>query len=121
MSGLGLELLDKLQKWICKTVVPSLATSFEPLAHRQNVAKLSLNWLNWFHFLILEGDLFVILIDCMTSATIPRWCKDVYDYSVFSPTARLWDSLPMECFPLTYDLNGFKYRINRHLLTVGFL
>ena len=24
-----------------------------------------LNWLNWFHFLILEGDLLVILIDCM--------------------------------------------------------
>ena len=24
-----------------------------------------LNWLNWFHFLFLEGDLLVILIDCM--------------------------------------------------------
>ena len=24
-----------------------------------------LNWLNWFHVLILEADLFVILIDCM--------------------------------------------------------
>ena len=24
-----------------------------------------LNWLNWFHFLILEGDLLVILIDCV--------------------------------------------------------
>ena len=23
------------------------------------------NWLNWFHFLFLEGDLLVILIDCM--------------------------------------------------------
>ena len=73
-----LELLDKLQKWICKTVGPSLSTSFELLAHSQNVASLSLNWLNWFHFLILEGDLFVILmIDCMTSVTIPRWYKDV--------------------------------------------
>ena len=28
-----LELLDKLQKQICRTVVPSLATSLEPLAH----------------------------------------------------------------------------------------
>ena len=37
-----LELLDKLQKWICRTVVPSLAASLEPLAHRQNVASLSL-------------------------------------------------------------------------------
>ena len=24
-----------------------------------------LNWLNWFHFLILEGGLLVVLIDCM--------------------------------------------------------
>ena len=29
-----LELLDKLQKWICRTVGPSLAASLEPLAHR---------------------------------------------------------------------------------------
>ena len=28
-----LELLDKLQKWICRTVGPSLAVSLEPLAH----------------------------------------------------------------------------------------
>ena len=31
------ELLDKLQKWICRTVGPSFAASLEPLAHRQNV------------------------------------------------------------------------------------
>ena len=29
-----MELLDKLQKQICRTVGPSLATSLEPLAHR---------------------------------------------------------------------------------------
>ena len=37
-----LELLDKLQKQICRTVGPSLAASLEPLAHHQNVASLSL-------------------------------------------------------------------------------
>ena len=36
-----LELLNKLQKRICRTVGPSLAASLEPLAHRQNVARLS--------------------------------------------------------------------------------
>ena len=36
-----LELLDKLQKWICRIVGPSLAASLEPLAHRRNVANLS--------------------------------------------------------------------------------
>ena len=33
-----LELLDKLEKRICRTVGPSLAASLEPLAHRRNVA-----------------------------------------------------------------------------------
>ena len=70
------ELLQKLQKWICRTVSPSLATSLEPLAHHRNVASLSLsmgialvnvhlNWLNWFHSFTLKVGLLVILIDCM--------------------------------------------------------
>ena len=37
-----LELLDKLQKPICRNVGPSLAASLAPLAHHQNVASLSL-------------------------------------------------------------------------------
>ena len=37
-----LELLGKLQKRICRTVVPWLAASLEPLAYRRNVARLSL-------------------------------------------------------------------------------
>ena len=70
-----LDLLDKLQKQICRIVGPSLAASLELLAHRRNVASLSFfyrylvdvlqNWLNWFHFLFLEGGLLVILMDCM--------------------------------------------------------
>ena len=43
------ELLDKLQKRICRTVVPSLAAFLEPLAYR----------------LILKGGLLIILIYCM--------------------------------------------------------
>ena len=53
------------------------------------------------------------------SATIPRCYKDVYVNSFFPRTATLWNSLPIECFPLTYDLSSLKSRINRHLLTVG--
>ena len=52
--------------------------------------------------------------------TIP-WCyKDVYVNS-FPCTARLWNSHPIECFPLTHNLNVFKSRINKHLLTAGSL
>ena len=78
------------------------------------------NWLNWFEFLFFLGrsthysdrlyDFFV---------NIPRWYKDVYVNSFFACTARSWNSLPIECFPLTYDLSGLKSRINRHLLTLG--
>ena len=70
-----LELLDRLQKRICRTVGPSPAASLEPLAHRRKVASLSLfyrylvdvlqNWLNWFHFLFFEGGLLLILVDYM--------------------------------------------------------
>ena len=43
-----LELLDKLQKRICRTVGPSLAASLEPLAHCRNVASLSLFYRYYF-------------------------------------------------------------------------
>ena len=55
-------------------MVLHLLSFLEHLAHCQNIASLyllvitlldvHLNWLNWFHFSILERDLFVILIDC---------------------------------------------------------
>ena len=54
------------------------------------------------------------------SVTIPRCYEDVYVNSLLPSTARLWNCLPIECFPLTYDLSGFKFRINRHPLTVRF-
>ena len=71
-----LEMLDKLQKPICRAVNPSLAASLESMSHCQNLADLSLfyryylenvhlNWLYWFHFFILKGDLLVTLIHGM--------------------------------------------------------
>ena len=40
-SSCYLKLLDELQKWICRTVAPSLASFLEPVAHDQNLASLS--------------------------------------------------------------------------------
>ena len=98
-----------------------LAASLEPLAHCRNVASLSLfyryclvdvlqNCLNWFHFLFPEGGLLVILIDYF-SVTIPRFYKNVYVNSSFPHTARLWNSLPIECFPLTYDIMALSLEL----------
>ena len=128
-----LELLDKLQKRICRNGGPSLATSLEPLAHRGNVARLSLFYRYYFGRRSSELAQLVPLSfsqgrsTCYSdrmhdfSVTIPRCYKDVYVNSFFPRTARTWNSLLIECFLLTYNLNGFKYRINRHLLTVGSL
>ena len=126
-----LELLNKLQKRICRTVGPSLAASLEPLAHRRNVAGLSLFYRYYFGSSSSELAQLVPFPYSRRrsirysdrlhdfSVTIPRCYKDVYVNSFFPRTARLWNSLPIECFPLTYDLNGFKSRVNRYLLTVG--
>ena len=126
-----LELLDKLQKRICRTIRPLLADSFEPLVHRRNVASLCLFYRYYFGRCSSELAQLVPLhfsrgrsfrySDRLHdfSVTIPKCCKDVYVNSFFPRTARHWNSLPLECFPLTYDLSGFKSRINRHLSTVG--
>ena len=123
LSRLGwcyLKLLDKLQKQICRIVGPSLAASLEPLAHRRNVASLSLFYRYYF------GRYFSELVKLVPRpfsrvrssrysdrlfdfpVTIPRCCKDVYVNNFFPGTARSWNSLPRECFPLTYDLNGLS-------------
>ena len=49
------------------------------------------------------------------SATIFRCYRDVSVNSFFPGTAKLWNCVPVECFRLTYDLNGFQCRINRHV------
>ena len=43
-----LELLDKLQKQLCRTIGPSHAASIEPLADHRNVASLSLFYRYYF-------------------------------------------------------------------------
>ena len=126
-----LDLLDKLQKRMCRIVGPSLAASLEPLADRQNVASLSLFYRYYFGRCSSELAQLVPLpfsqgrSTCYSdrlhdfSVTIPRCYKDVYVNSFFPCIAKLWNSLPIECFPLTYDLSGFKSGINRQLLTVA--
>ena len=126
-----MELLDRLQKRICKNVGPSLSASFKPLAHQWNVAGLSLFYRHYFGRCLSELVELVPLPYSQGrsthysdrfhdfSVTISRCYKDVYVKSPFPRTTRLWNSLPIESFPLTYDLSGFKSRINRHLLTVG--
>ena len=128
-----LKLFDKLQKWICRTIGPSLSASLEPLVHHWNMASLILFYRYYFGRFSSELAQLVPLPFSREwsthysdrlhdfSVTIPRCYKDVCINSFFPHTARHWNSLPIECFPLTYNVNGFKSRINRPLLTGGFL
>ena len=105
-----LDLLDKLQKRICRIIGPSLAASLEPLTHRWNVACLSLFYRYYFRTCSSElAQLFPLPLSRGTSVrysdrlhdfsvTIPRCYKDVYVNSFFPCTAKLWNSLPIECF-----------------------
>ena len=125
------EMLDKLQKRICRTVVPSLTASLEPLDHGRNIASLSLFYKYYFSRSLSELAQLVLLSYSRRrfshysdrlhdfSITIPRCYKDVCVNSFFSRAARLWSSFLIECFPLTFYLSGFKSRINRLLSSVG--
>ena len=102
-----LELQDKLQKRICRTVRPSLAASLESLAHRRNGASLSLFY-RYYCGRCSSGLTQLVPLSfsqcrstCYSdrlqyfSVIIPRCYKDVYVNSFFSCTARPWNSLPM--------------------------
>ena len=111
-----LELLNKLQIWIWRIVGPSVAFSLEHLAHRQNMASLSLSYRYYFGRCFSELAQLVPLpfsrgrstrySDRLhdISVTIPRCYKDVYVNSFFPRIAKLWNSLPIECFSLTMIL-----------------
>ena len=109
-----LELLDKLQKWICRIVGHWLASSLESLAHRRNVAGLSLFYRYYVGRCSSELAQLVPLPFSQRrstrysdrlhhfSVTIPGCYKDVYVNSFFPRTDKLWNSLPKEFFSLTY-------------------
>ena len=116
----NLELLEKLQKRICRTVGPSFAASLAPLAHRHNLASLSLFCRYYFGTCSSELAQLVPLPFSHGksthysnrlhnfSVTIPRCYRDVYVNNFFPHKAKLRNSLPLEYFPLSYVFTGFK-------------
>ena len=126
-------MLDKLQSQICRgLLVFHLLPLLNPSSSCGNVARVSLSLFCSYYFgrcsselaqmvpPLLEGGLLIIVIDCMIFLSpFPRCYKDVYVNNFFPRTATPWNFLPVEYFPLTYDLNDFKSRIRKHLLTLG--
>ena len=114
-----LQLLDKLQKLICRTVGPLLAACLELLAHCWNVASLSL--LYRYYFGRCSSELAQLVQLPYSQWTM--FLSPFLDVTKMSMSAVSWltqlvnfrNSLPVECFPLTDDYSGFKSTINRHL------
>ena len=78
-----------------------------PVRLSYTLVDVCLNWLNWFHILILVENLLIILILHDFSNTSPTCYKHFYVNSFFSRTTRHSNSLPIECFLLSYDFNKF--------------
>ena len=100
-----LELLEKLQKRICRTVGPSLAAFLEPLAHRRNVTSLSFFYRYYFGRCFSELAQLVLLTFSQESSTrysdrlhyfrviIPRCYKDVYVNNFFHGTINIHENI----------------------------
>ena len=110
----GLMLLAGIWKcWISYKNAYAWLLVLHLMPHRQNVNSLSLFYCYYFDRCSSELAQLVPLLYSWRrstsysnrlndfSVTIPRCYKDVYVNSFFPRTARLWYSLPIECFPLT--------------------
>ena len=88
----------------------------------QNVTsvKVHVNWLNWFHFLILLWEVYCNRLSIFT-VTIPRCHKDFRVKRFFLRTTRPYNTLLVECFPLTCEHNCFTSWVNWHLSSLGYL
>ena len=78
-----LDLLDKLQKRICRIVGPSLAASLEPLTHRRNVASLSLFYR--YYFGRCPSELAQLVLLPFSRGTSTRYSDRLHDFSVTIP------------------------------------
>ena len=113
-------------------VHPSLVAPLEHLNYSRNVGSLSLFYKYYFDRCSSELDAMVPLGPSLGrptrysnrlhdfSATIPGCYNNVYANSFFPRTPRLWNYLSVECFHVTYNLDGFKSRVNRHVSFLGF-
>ena len=78
-----LDLLAKLQKRLCRIIDPSLAAYLEPLAHRRNVACLSLFYR--YYFGRCSSELAQLVPLPFSRGRSSRYSDRLYDFSVTIP------------------------------------
>ena len=128
--GCSVSLYFVISRPVHRTVGPSIAAFLEPLVQHPNAASLSLFY--GYYFGRYSSELAELVpfpyshgrSTCYSdrlhdiSVTMPRCFRySLILKSFFPHKARLWDSLPIKCFPLIYNPNRFKPRISWHLLS----
>ena len=108
---------------ICRTVGPPFVAILETLDHCWNVVSCRYYYVRCLSEL---SELVPLPDSCWSctcysdiAVTIHISSKYVYVKNLLPHPAKIRNCLSMECFPLTYDLNGFKSRIKRNFLSVG--
>ena len=122
--------LDRVQNRLRNLVGDELFSSLEPLSHRRDVASLSLPYRYFhgkcsdeIHSLIPKAQTFTARTRLATSPVanhlhflrLPNIRRKFHADSFIPRTSSLWNKLPRDCFPSSYNLNTFKKRVNNHL------
>ena len=123
-----LSLLDRIQRKAVRLISdPSLTSSMQPLSLRRDVASLALFY-RYYHGKCSTELANIVPVPITYSrstrlascshpyqVSTPR-CRTLSHSSSFFPrTAKLWNSLPLSTFPLSYNLNSFKIRVCKYL------
>ena len=102
------ELLEKLQKRICRTFGLSIAASLEPLAHSQNIASLSLFYR--YCFGRYSSELAELVSLPYSRGTSTLYSDRLHDFSV--TISRCYRDVSVNSFfPLTVTLEFSAYRM----------
>lgn len=111
----------------------SLSAFLESLAHRRNVTSPSIFYRYQFSICSSEHDHHHKLVPLLysrgrsthysdwfheLSVAISKYHKDVLVNSFFRRIVKLGNNFNVDSFPLTFILNVFKSRFNRHLLSI---
>merc|ERR1711954_428911 len=133
----SLSCLDRVQRRMRWLIGDNLFKTLQPLSHRRNVASLSLLYRYYsgkcseeLHQLVPPPKAFGkdTRLAVHTRQNHPH-ALDAPDSmicfhadSFFPRTVKLWNSLSSGCFPLSYNIDKFKKRVNQHLaLSLSFL
>ena len=133
-SRTSLKSLDGVQKRLRWLVGDELFSTLQPLSQRRDVASLALLY-RYFHgecseelqAMVPPVKVFPRNTRLASSVKtnhryfldIPFINRQFHAASFFPRTAQLWNELPFSCFPVSYNLNLFKSRINRYLSSLS--